>query len=125
MPTSPVAVKPSEGTRARPSGPTCDCPPAASAIKEGKYGLAKLGWFNKLYASNRNSSFSLSVMAVFLKIEKSNCRKCGPNNEFRPSFPKCRVPGIQVSANPSPPPAGNVHGAVNDERSRKLRGSPE
>jgi len=28
-----------------------------------------------------------------------------------------------VSANPSPPPAGNVHGAVNDVRSRKLRGS--
>ena len=99
---------------------------SAAAANPGYRGLAKFGWFGRLYTSTRICAVSRSVTGVSLKSAKSNWRKSGPRSEFRPIEPKCCVltplTTMQESAKPSPTAGSTVQGTWNAERFRKASG---
>src|ERR1700733_14385295 len=66
------------------------CPPLLP--DEAPYGLAKMGWLNRLKNSARNWSPNRSWNLKFLNIEKSTFRKPESRKMFRPIVPK--VPAL-------------------------------
>ena len=75
--------------------------------------------------SARRASVTLSVIGVFLKIERLNSLNAGPRSELRRRLPKWRVPGMQLVSSELPSFKGlpQVQGAAKEVRFRKFPGT--
>src|SRR5580698_11043389 len=94
-------------------------------MKLGNSGLEKFAWLRMLKNSARSDIRTCSPSVVTLNTEKLSSLKLGPSREFRPSLPKCRVPGTQLLSSVLPSfPCGfpKVQGAANAARLRYCEG---